>query len=137
MAELGASQVVVADKSGKPEVLHAISRPTPQPVRDEVRIDVAAAGVAFGDIMLREGLVREAPKPLTPGYDVTGVVSALGPDAAGIAIGDRVVATTGGWGGYAAQVVVPSWRAVPFTADLPPAAATSLVLNYLTAYQML
>ncbi|GAA3526305.1 medium chain dehydrogenase/reductase family protein [Amycolatopsis ultiminotia] len=130
------SEVVVA-KRGGPRALRLTSRPLPTAGDGEVRIDVRASGVAFGDLLLREGLVKAAPKPFVPGYDVAGVVGAVGAGVEGLAVGDRVVAATGGWGGYAAHVVLPAWKAVRYSVDVTPEAATSLALNYLTAYQML
>jgi NADPH:quinone reductase-like Zn-dependent oxidoreductase len=131
------SSIVVADRRGGPRALHLIGRQLPEPGVRDVRIRVAAAGVAYGDILLREGLVPGALKPLSPGYDVAGTVDAIGAEVTEVAVGDRVVATTGGQGGYASHVVVPSWRAVSYFGEVTPEAATSLVLNYLSAYQML
>ncbi len=131
------SKVVVAATRGGPEALHLTDRPVPRPGDGEVLVKVAAAGVAFGDIMVREGLVRDAPRPLNPGYDVAGMIVGVGTGVMEVSVGQKVVASTGGWGGYATHVVVPSWRVVPYTSDIRPEVATSLVLDYLTAYQML
>lgn len=101
----------------------------------EVRIGVQAAGVAFGDLMLLEGLVP-SPGPVVPGYDVAGTVLEVGADVHDLQVGQQVAAATGASGGYATDVVLPGWRAVPI-GDVDPIEATALVLNYLTAFQML
>lgn len=101
----------------------------------DVRIKVEAAGVAFGDLLLIAGLVR-LTGPLVPGYDVAGTVLEIGANVTDVRVGASVAAATGGNGGYTTDIVVPDWRAVPIE-DADPVTATALVLNYLTAYQML
>jgi NADPH:quinone reductase-like Zn-dependent oxidoreductase len=99
-----------------------------------VRVKVRAAGVAFADVLMREGLYPGTPAvPFTPGYDVAGVVDA---DADGWKAGQGVVALTK-TGGYAEYLCVPETSLVAVPPGLDPAATVSLVLNYLTAFQMI
>ncbi len=110
--------------------------PVPEPTAAEVRIKVAAAGVNFADIMMRRGLYPDAPKlPAVPGYEVAGVVDAVGRDVDSDLLGRRVVAMCR-FGGYSEQVCVPAELAytIPSAVDLHAAAA--LPVNYLTAWQM-
>lgn len=96
-----------------------------------------AAGVAFADLMLREGAYPLEPgAPLVPGYDLFGTVEAVGPGVDGFAAGDHVVAMTVS-GSYATRRLVPAAWCVKARPDLDPAAATAIVLNYMTAWQML
>ena len=77
------------------------------------------------------------PKPpFTPGYELVGVVEELGPGCSRLREGDRVAALTV-WGAYAERVCVPEAEAVEVSEDLDPAEVVSLVLTYVTAYQVL
>jgi len=125
---------VVVSRRGGPDVLRMHEEPLPSPKPGEVRVKVRAAGVAFADLLMREGLYPGTPRPpFTPGYDVAGVVDA---DAPGWRAGQPVVALTK-FGGYAEYVCVPAESLVATPTGLDPAETVSLVLNYLTAYQML
>ncbi|CAA7613236.1 NADPH:quinone oxidoreductase family protein [Magnetospirillum sp. UT-4] len=78
---------------------------TPRPGPGQVRIQVAAAGVNFADSLLIAGTYQEklAP-PLVPGLELAGTVAELGDGVAGLAVGDRVMATVSG-GAFAEQAV--------------------------------
>ncbi len=132
-----AGRAVFATRWGGPDVLRVAARQVGPPAPDQIVIEVEAAGVAFGDLLLREGLRRELRPPAIPGYDVAGVVRAVGSDVRDLREGDNVAVWTGGSGGYATHVVAPRAAAVRYPADLAAASVTSLVLNYVTAWQML
>lgn len=122
---------------GGPEVLKWVEEDLPAPGVGEVRVKILAAGVAFADVLMRRGLYPKTPKfPFAPGYDIVGDVDALGDGVNQFAIGQRVAALTM-IGGYSRYTVVPADRLVPVPDGLDPAEAVSLVLNYVTAYQML
>jgi len=124
---------VVVSRRGGPDVLRIQEEPLPTPKAGEVRIKVRAAGVAFADLLIREGLYPGTPPPpFTPGYDVAGVVES---EAPGWRAGQHVVALTK-FGGYAEYVCVPAESLVATPPGLDAAETVSLVLNYLTAYQM-
>src|SRR5271165_112969 len=128
---------VVITRLGGPEVLQLVDRDLPEPSRREVRVKVAAAGVAFADVLMRYGLYPGAPPvPFPPGYDIVGVVDAVGAEATGFKAGDNVAALTV-TGGYSQFLVLPETELVRIPSGLDPAEAVSLVLNYTTAYQML
>ena len=102
-----------------------------------VRVKVFAAGVAFADVLMRRGLYPGVPTfPFSPGYDIVGVVDALGADVSGFQVGQQVAALTM-IGGYSQYTVVPAAHLVAVPAGLDAAEAVSLVLNYVTAYQMM
>ncbi len=102
-----------------------------------MRVRVLAAGVSLPDVMAREGIHPETPAlPFTPGWDLVGVVDRLGPDVSGIEPG-QLVAALPIHGAYAEFVSLPKRELVPVPPGLDPAEAVSLVLNYVTAYQML
>src|SRR5215216_3810415 len=128
---------VVVDHFGGPEVLRVVEEDVPQPGPGEVRVRVLAAGVSFTDAQLRAGAYLGVPKPpFTPGYDLVGVVEELGPGCTRLREGDRIAALTV-WGADAERVCVLEENAVEVPADLDPAEVVSLVLTYMTAYQLL
>lgn len=106
----------------------------PEPAADgAVLVDVAAAGVAFPDLLLTRGRYQMKPElPFTPGVEVAGVVRSA-PAGAGVAAGDRVAAFMG-LGGFAEVVAVQPSQIVAIPDGLSFAAASGLVMNYHTAH---
>jgi NADPH:quinone reductase len=130
-------QRVVVDHFGGPEVLRVVEDDIPQPGPGEVRVTVLAAGVSFTDAQLRAGTYLGVPRPpFTPGYELVGVVEALGPGCSRLGVGDRIGALTV-WGADAERVCVLEENAVEVPEDLDPAEVVSLVFTYMTAYQLL
>jgi synaptic vesicle membrane protein VAT-1 len=125
---------VVITRYGKPDVLQLREAADPTPSEGEIRIAVRASGVNFADVMARLGLYPDAPKPpVVVGYEVAGLVDALGAGVTGYRVGDRVLAMTR-FGGYADRVVVPALFAFPIPDGLDDAAAAAIPVNYLTAF---
>lgn len=130
------TRIIVAHYGG-PEALQVVEEALPEPKKGEVRVRVLAAGVGLPDLMMREGIHPETPRlPFTPGWDLVGAVDRLGDDVAGIEPG-QVVAALPIYGGYAEFVCLPQQELVPVPFGLDAAEAVCLVLNYVTAYQML
>jgi NADPH:quinone reductase-like Zn-dependent oxidoreductase len=130
-------RVVEISKHGGPGVLRVHERPDPSIGKGLVRIEVAAAGINFADVMARIGLYPEAPKPpCVVGYEVAGTILELGEGAAGaehpLTHGQRVVAGTV-FGGYASQVVVPAGDVVALPDRLTFEQGAAIPVNYLTA----
>lgn len=123
-------------RKGNVDVFQARELTLPPPGPGEARVAIEAAGVAYADIVMRRGLYGLRPLPATPGYDLVGRITALGPGVEGLAIGQRVAAVTVD-GSYATQRNVDArWLvAAPERADAASLAAA--VLNGLTAWQML
>jgi len=93
--------------------------------------------VCQDDIAARVGNRPFLPKiPFVPGYDILGVVDAVGEGVANIAVGDRVAALTV-FGGYAEYIYLDEERLVRVPTTLDPAEAVTLILNYVVAYQVL
>ena len=111
--------------------------PDPQPQAGELRVRVNASGINFADIMAREGLYPDAPKiPCVVGYEVSGVVDAVGTDTDKSWIGKEVFGLTR-FGGYADVVVAPKIQLFEKPAALCHAQAAAIPVNYLTAWQLL
>jgi NADPH:quinone reductase len=128
---------IVVPRYGGPELLTVAQAPVVDPGPGEVRVRVLAAGVGYPDILMREGTYPGGPRPpFTPGYDLVGVVDAIGDSVASVTRGQRVAALTV-FGSYAEMVWLPEQELVPVPETLDLAEAVSVVLNYLTAYQLL
>ncbi len=128
---------IIISRYGGPEELRAVEEECPEPKDREVRVRVLAAGVSLPDVMMREGIHPETPRlPFTPGWDLIGVVDRLGAGVSGVEPG-RTVAALPISGAYAEFVCLPPNELVPVPQGLDPAEAVSLILNYITAYQML
>ena len=128
---------IVVTHYGGPDALRVVEEERPEPKEGEVRVRVLAAGVSLPDIMAREGVHPETPRvPFTPGWDLVGVVDRPGHGVSGIEPG-RIVAAMPISGAYAEFVCLPQRELIPVPSGLDAAEAVSLVLNYVTAYQML
>jgi NADPH:quinone reductase-like Zn-dependent oxidoreductase len=115
-------------------VLEVQERADPAIGPGDVRIDVAAAGINFADVMARMGLYPDAPKtPCVVGYEVAGTVLELGEGVQGLTPGQRVVAGTM-FGGYASQVVVPASDVVALPDELSFEQGAAIPVNYGTAW---
>jgi len=128
---------IIVTHYGGPDVLQVFEEECPEPKHGEVRVKVLAAGVSLPDILAREGVHPETPRPpFTPGWDLVGVVDRLGDGVSGIEP-SQIVAAMPISGAYAEFVCLPQRELVPVPSGLDPAEAVSLVLNYITAYQMM
>jgi len=128
---------VVATKRGGPEVLQVLENDLRPPAANEARIKVLAAGVGRTDINYRYGLSPFAPKvPFVPGYEMMGIVDAIGDRVTKVAVGDRVAALIG-HGGYSEMIYLGQEHLAPVPPSLDPAEVVTIILNYVSAYQML
>ena len=95
-------------------VLEDVASPTIK--KNEILLDVHAAGVNFPDTLIIEGKYQfKPPFPFSPGGEASGVVSEVGEKVSHLKVGDRVMALTG-WGSFAEQVAVPGYNVLP----IPP-----------------
>lgn len=128
---------IIAALRGGPEVLQLIEEELPQPNPKQVRVKITAAGVSFADVLMREGVYMGMPAfPFTPGYDIIGIVDMVGADVTNIKSGNTVAALTK-TGGYAQYILLTEDELVTVPDGIDPAEGVSLILNYITAYQML
>jgi NADPH:quinone reductase-like Zn-dependent oxidoreductase len=130
-------RAIVITRHGGPEVLQVQDRPDPVCGPGQVRIEVGAAGLNFAEVMARQGLYEDAPKPPSVvGYEVAGTVAEVAPDVSGVAVGDRVMAGTR-FGGHAEQVVVSAADAIPLPDGLSFEEGAAIPVVYATAYAAL
>jgi NADPH:quinone reductase-like Zn-dependent oxidoreductase len=128
---------IVVTHYGGPDALQVLEEDCPEPKDDEVRVRVLAAGVSLPDVMMREGIHPETPKlPFTPGWDLVGEVDRIGIGVTELEPG-QIVAALPIHGAYTEFICIKEHELVPVPDGLDAAEAVSLVLNYVTAYQML
>ncbi|MEV6924808.1 zinc-dependent alcohol dehydrogenase family protein [Dactylosporangium sp. NPDC051485] len=134
------SRVVVFDEFGGPGVMHVVEEPVVEPAAGEVRIRIEAFAVNPLDQMMRSG-ASPAPVPLPHarlGVEGTGVIDALGPEVAGLEIGDPVILAAipdaSVTGSYAEYTTVPASRVLARPAGLGITEAAAIWVAYSTAY---
>jgi len=121
-------------QTGGPEVMELVDLPVPQPKPNEAVIKIQAVGVNFIDIYNREGRYK-VPLPFVLGQEAAGVVSAVGSDAHGVAVGDRVAYTLA-LGSYAEYAAVPAERLVKIPAGVSEREAAAAILQGMTAHYL-
>jgi len=128
---------VVINKAGTPDVLSVQEFSDLTPSEGEVSIQVKAAGINFADILSRQGLYQDAPPtPCTVGYEVSGIVDAVGASVDTNLVGQEVIAMSR-FNGQASQVVAPEIQVFPKPSSLSFEQGASIPVNYLTAWQSL
>jgi NADPH:quinone reductase-like Zn-dependent oxidoreductase len=130
---------VIITAFGEPDVMKVVEVVAlPEPAAGEVRVKVQATSACFTDTMVRKGVYYDVKKkpPFPPGYDMVGVIDKLGAGVTGLQIG-QVVADLTVSDAYTEYSCRPADSVVPVPDGLDPAEAVSLVLSYMTAYQML
>ena len=128
---------VVITKPGSPSVLDIQNIEIPVPNANEVCIQVHFAGINFADTLMRMGFYQPRPPfPFTPGYEVSGVIHALGSDVEGFQVGQRVVGMMK-TGGQATHVATEDSRVIPIPDEMSLEAAASMPVTYITAHHML
>lgn len=128
---------VVIHSAGSYDRLKIESFELPSLSPTQVRIEVRAAGVNYADVIVRMGLYSSAKEfvgwPITPGFEVAGVVTEVGADVDGFAVGDEVVAVTL-FDGYTSNLTVESRYVFHKPGNLSFAQAASLPAVMMTAW---
>jgi NADPH2:quinone reductase len=120
--------------TGGPEVMELAQIPQPQPKAAEALVKVSVAGVNSIDGQFRDGRLR-TPLPFIPGQEGAGVVTAIGPQARVVKVGDRV-AWSGTLGSYAEYVAVPEEHLVPVPSSISDEQAAAAMVQGLTAHYL-
>jgi NADPH:quinone reductase len=130
-------RAVMLTKKGGPEVLRIVELPIEPLGPRQLRVRVRATGVGSSDLMMLAGKYRYAPKiPSVPGYEVAGVVEAMGADVTGFQVSQRVAALTV-HGGFAEILVREAEHFHPIRDAVSDRDAAGVILNYVTAWQMI
>lgn len=136
---MNAEELVEVVLPGKvePEGLQLRHGTVPTPGAGQVVVRMEATGVSFAEQQMRRGRYYDQPPfPFVPGYDLVGTVLAAGPDVEPGLTGARVAALVK-VGGWASHVLVDAADVVPVPAGVGAAEAETLVVNGITAWQML
>ncbi|WP_122845407.1 NADPH:quinone oxidoreductase family protein [Pseudomonas viridiflava] len=111
--------------------------PAPDIKKNEILLDVHAAGVNFPDTLIIEGKYQfKPPFPFSPGGEAAGVISAVGEKVTHLKTGDRVMALTG-WGSFAEQVAVPNYNVLPIPESMDFTIAAAFSMTYGTSMHAL
>jgi len=103
----------------------------------QVVIDVKAASVNFPDVLIVQNLYQFKPEPpFSPGSEVAGVIKSVGEGVTQVKVGDRVIGS-GGFGGFAEELVVEAAKAIAIPDEMPFDEAAAFMLVYGTSYHAL
>ena len=117
------------------DVLEVVTLPVAEPGPGQLRVRVRAAGVGSTDLIVVGGSYLFAPKiPFVPGYEIAGVVDALGPGVHGFRVGERVASLTV-HGGFGELLARDARDFLPIPDGISDRDAAAVILNYVTAYQ--
>jgi len=130
-------RAVMLTNKGGPEMLQVVELPVEQPGPGQIRVRVRAAGVGATDLSMLEGNYLFAPKtPFVPGYELAGVIDAIGPGVTNLQLGQRVAALTV-YGGFAELLTRTAGEFLPIPDAVSDCDAAAVILNYVTAWQMI
>ncbi|BBT14200.1 NADPH:quinone oxidoreductase family protein [Metapseudomonas otitidis] len=130
-------KAVLCKAFGPAETLVLEEVASPEPKKNEVLIDVHAAGVNFPDTLIIEGKYQfKPPFPFSPGGEAAGTVAAVGEKITHLKPGDRVMALTG-WGSFAEQVAVPGYNVMPIPKGIDFNSAAAFGMTYGTSMHAL
>lgn len=127
-------KAIQVKRAGGPEAMELVELPVPHPKANEAVVKLAASGVNFIDVYLREGRYK-APLPFVVGQEGSGVVTAVGADVKSVKVGDRV-AWSGVLGSYAEFVAAPIEALVPVPPGVTEQDAAAAMLQGMTAHYL-
>lgn len=131
---------IVIHKAGGYEQLKIEEHPTPYPKAHEVLVRILAVGVNYADVVIRWGLYSSAKEfvgwPITPGFEFSGVVEAIGREVQDVAIGQKVMGVSL-FGAYATHICVSPHQIFPMPTGFSEMEAAGFPAVFLTAYHVL
>ena len=117
--------------------LHINRRILPAPAPGQALVQVEASGISFAEQSMRRGRYPGQPAfPFVPGYDLVGTIRAVGPGVSPGLVGTRCAAVTK-IGGWSSHVLISAADLVPVPTALDPALVETVMVNGVTAWQML
>ncbi len=130
-------KAVLCKAFGPADTLVIEDTSSPHIKKNEVLLDVHAAGINFPDTLIIEGKYQfKPPFPFSPGGEASGVISAVGENVSHLNVGDRVMALTG-WGSCAEQIAVPAYNILPMPDAMDFTTAAAFSMTYGTAMHAL
>lgn len=126
-------------KTGEPDILKYEQIEIPEPGQGELRLEVEAIGVGFGECLYRRGLyIQDTVLPSSLGNHAVGVVDAVGPGVTNVKVGDRIAVIPAfemnRYWVYGQHAIVPAFAAAPYFDSLSVEENASLWMQVTTAY---
>ncbi|MCC7248257.1 MAG: zinc-binding dehydrogenase [Lysobacter sp.] len=119
---------------GPVENYQLVDVPAPEAGPGQVRIKVQYAGMRWGDVMHRNGRIRDMPPlPVIAGLEVAGEIDQVGEDVTGLKVGDKVVTMVPS-GGFAEYAVMPALNLKPLDPSVQLDRMLAYFLNMVVAY---
>ena len=132
------SRIIRFHQFGAADVLKIEERQSPTPAAGEVLIGVEALGVSWYDVLWRQNLAPDQPKlPAGIGYELAGVVEAVGSEVTQFKVGDRVAYGSGPLGAYSDVHVLPEANLVRLPDAISFEQAAGVMLKGLTVQYLL
>jgi NADPH2:quinone reductase len=130
-------KALLSESPGGPDTLILRDVPEPVPGRGEVRVAVRYCGINYPDVLIIEDKYQmRPPRPFAPGFEISGVVDAIGEGVTTLKVGDAVIAAAT-YGGLANKVVTAADACLPMPAGMPVDVAAGLIFTYGTSYHAL
>ncbi len=130
-------KALLSKTPGGPETLIMEDIDRPVPAKGEVVITVKAIGVNFPDSLIIQDLYQfKAPRPFSPGGEVSGIVKSLGEGVTSLKVGQRVIGSCG-WNGMREELAIDAARCIPIPDSIPFNDAAAFVMTYGTSYYAL
>src|SRR3954471_7727257 len=133
------NRVVQVSRFGDADGLEVFDAVMPTPHRGEVRVHVLASSLQYTDVLIRRHLYPQTARhrpPFVMGYDVVGEIDQLGSGVRDFKVGDRVADMTV-IGSNATYRTLPADQLTRVPAQVDAAEAATLILSWMTAYQLL
>jgi NADPH2:quinone reductase len=127
------AQAIMLRSYGGPETLGYEPVEVGDPAPGEIRIRQTAIGVNYHDVYVRSGLYNTLVPPGIPGIEAVGVVTEVGPDVDGFAVGERIGYITNQYGAYASERILPARLALLLPGTIDDRLAATVLLKGLTA----
>ena len=130
-------RALMSEQPGGPDTLVLRDLPEPSPARGQVRIVVRYCGINYPDALVIEDKYQiRPPRPFAPGFEISGVIDAVGEGVTALKPGDAVIAAALG-GGLAEKAVTDARACIPIPSGMPFDIAAGVVFTYGTSYHAL
>lgn len=130
-------KALLSEAPGGPDTLVLREIADPAPAAGEVLIAIRACGVNYPDALIIEDKYQiRPPRPFAPGFELSGVIEALGEGVTGLTVGQAVIAHTT-HGGFAEKIVVSARACAPMPPGLSFELAAAVTLTYGTSLHAL
>ncbi len=130
-------RALICNSYGSTDELRIEDRDDPVAGTGQVVIDIRAAGINFPDILAIAGEYQDkTPPPFIPGNESAGLISAVGENVTGYAVGDKVIAAVRG-DAFAEKCVANTPVVMPLPAELDFEQGAGYAVTYGTSYHAL